>query len=187
LLGSPLVSSSLFVVWGGANDFLTDGSPIVAAENIECIVSTLESDGAQTILVPGLPDLGLTPDFSGDPAAAAAATLYSEAFNAELQAILSGNAIYFNTFNLLNQIEANHAGYGINDTTDPCLVGVTPCANPNQYLFWDGFHPTTTVDTIVADQFLGAVATPEPSGLLLLGTGMGLPGLAMMVWRRRMA
>ena len=65
LLASPLVSSSLFLVWGGANDFLTAGSPTVAAANVDAIVAALESDGAQHILVPGLPNLALTPDFYG--------------------------------------------------------------------------------------------------------------------------
>ena len=65
LLASPIVPSSLFEVWGGANDFLTGGSPTVAAANVDAIVAALEADGAQHILVPGLPDLGLTPDFYG--------------------------------------------------------------------------------------------------------------------------
>jgi cholinesterase len=182
LLSSPLVSSSLFLVWGGANDFLTDGSPTVAAANVDAIVAALESDGAQNILVPGLPNLGLTPDFAGDPAA----TAYTDAFNTALVAGLPGDAIYFNTANLLDQVEADPAAFGLTNVTDPCFNGSTVCANPDQYLFWDGFHPTTTVDTIVADDFLQAAETPEPSSLLLLATGLGLPVL-MIMGRRRIA
>lgn len=88
LLSSPFTTSSLFLVCGGANDFVTGGSPTAAAGNVAAIVATLEGDGAQHILVPGLPNLGLTPDYAGDPTV----TAYSEAFNTALQADLTGGA-----------------------------------------------------------------------------------------------
>ncbi len=180
ILSSPLTSTGLFVVWGGANDFLTGGSPTVAAADIDAIVTKLESDGVKNILVPGMPDLGLTPDFFGDPVA----TAYSQVFNATLQATLPAGATYVDTFNLLHQLESDPSAYGLTNVTDPCFNGVTVCSNPSQYLFWDGFHPTTAADAIVAKDFLAAV-TPEPSTLLLVGTA--IPGLMMMVRRRRMA
>jgi phospholipase/lecithinase/hemolysin len=180
VLSTLNVPNSLFIVWGGANDFLTSGTPLQAAEDIDFIVSSLQSDGATHILVPGIPDLGLTPDYYGD----AAATAYSEEFNLLLQASLPTGATYVDTFNLMHQIESNPAAYGLTDVTDPCLNGASVCSNPNQYLFWDGFHPTTAADSILAEQFDEA-ATPEPSSILLLGTGIA--GLAGLLRRRRAA
>ncbi len=182
LLGSPIVSSSLFVVWGGANDFLANGSPLLGAEDIVGIVDALIADGAQHILVPGVPNLGLTPDFQGD----AAATEYAEEFNAALVAGLPSGAIYVNTFALLDNVVADPSAYGITNTTTPCLntASSTPsvCADPGQYLFWDGFHPTTTADSVVANDFLDASATPEPSSLVLIATGAA--GLALRLRRK---
>jgi len=64
------------------------------------------------------------------------------------------------------------------------LNGASVCSNPNQYLFWDGFHPTTAADSILAEEF-DVAATPEPSSILLLGTGIA--GLASLLRRRRAA
>ena len=180
LLASPIVPSSLFLVWGGANDFLTEGSPTVAAANVDAIVAALESDGAQHILVPGLPDLGLTPDYYGNPLA----TAYTDAFNAALVAGLPPGATYYDTANLLDEVVADPAAYGFSNVTTPCFDGSTVCSDPNQYLFWDGFHPTTAADTILADQFEQAAETPEPGSVLLLATGLAM-GVVMVVARRR--
>jgi phospholipase/lecithinase/hemolysin len=174
------LSSALFVVWGGANDFLVAGSVTTAVSNIDSIVTTLESDGATHILVPGMPDLGLTPDFYGNTTA----TAYAAAFNALLQGSLPAGATYVDTFNLLRSINSHPGAYGLTDVTDPCFdsTAMTICSNPTQYLFWDGFHPTTTADAILAKEF-AAAATPEPTSILLLGSG--LSGLAVMLRQRR--
>lgn len=184
LSGSTLstlnLSSTLFVVWGGANDFITGGSATQAVTDIDTIIASLETDGATHILVPGMPDLGLTPDYYGS----GTATAYAELFNTDLQASLPAGATYVDTFNLMHQIVSNPSAYGLTDVTDPCFNGSSVCADPSQYLFWDGFHPTTTADAILANDFYQA-ATPEPSTILMLASG--LAGLAGLLRRRRVA
>jgi phospholipase/lecithinase/hemolysin len=177
---AALTSTALFVVWGGANDYELGESVNVAIADIDAIVNALRADGATHILVPGLPDLGLTPEFLG----VSSATLYSEQFNAGLQATLPSGVTYFDTFALLNSIEANAMSYGITNTTGSCSTATSLCTDPSQYIFFDDIHPTTTVDAILAQQFDAAV-TPEPSTFLMMGTGVA--GLAELLRRRRAA
>ena len=154
-LPPALIPTLLFVVSGGADDFESGGSVTTAVQDIDEIVATLQAEGATHILVPGLPDLGLTPEFYGD----AAATKYTDAFNAGLQATLPAGATYSNVFSLLNAIDANPTAYGFTNVTTPCYNSITQavCSDPSQYLFWDDIHPTTAADTFLADQFDAAV------------------------------
>ena len=176
---APIAPTSLFVVWGGPDDFITGGSVATGVADELAIVAALQGVGATHILVPGMPDLGLTPLYFGN----SAATAFSLSFDQALQALLPHGVTYFDTFGFMHQVVANPGAYGFTDVTDPCLVGLTPCSNPNQYLFWDDLHPTTAADQLLAGQF-GAAVSPEPSTFLMLGTGfVGIAGVLRRKFR----
>lgn len=177
-----IAPTSLFVVWGGPNDFFQkpagSGSVSIAVGDMLWIIGQIQAAGGTHILVPGMPDLSLTPAYYGDPNAQA----FSLAFNQGLRASLPQGVAYFDTYGFLHKVVAHPSAYGFTDVTDPCLLVCTPSSDQSQYLFWDTVHPTTAADQILAEQF--ATAIPEPSTFLMLGTGIsGLAGLL----RRKLA
>ncbi len=178
-------TGGLFVVWGGPNDFISNPDPSAigpAITNLLTIIGGLEALGATDILVPGMPDLGLTPRFRAQGAViAGGATALTDAFNATLRANLPPGVTFFDSAALLRAVVANPGAFGFTDVTDACLNPVTStiCANPNQFLFWDDLHPTTAADAIVAADFQAAV--PEPSTMLLAFAGLG----ALLLVRRK--
>jgi phospholipase/lecithinase/hemolysin len=56
---------------------------------------------------------------------------------------------------ILNAIVADPAVFGLTDVTTACVTpNVAPftCGNANEYLFWDGIHPTMAGHAILARQ-----------------------------------
>ena len=187
---NPYLTSGLFIVWGGANDFLApsplDQTPIDvvnrAVSNDLGIVAALGLLGAHNILVPGLPDLGLTPYFrSLGPVAAQQASVLTDVFNTALRSNLPSGVSFYDVAALQRASVANPSAFGFMNVTDPCFNGVTVCANPSEYLFFDEFHPTSTAHRFLAEGFLAA-AVPEPETYALMLAGLGVVG---WVGRRR--
>ncbi len=174
-ISPQMAAGSLFMVWGGPNDFTSDGLTMQTADNavgyIMNIVDGLQAIGVQHIFVPGMPDLGKTPNYVNHGLGTIGSEI-SAYFNSELVKALQGKGVtYFDTYTFMDNVIANPAKYGLTDVTDPCFDGVNVCSNPNQYLFWDDFHPTTYADSILAENFYTAVV-PEPATFVMLSTGM---------------
>ena len=195
-------SGALYVLWGGSNNLQdiilgktvdVNGNPIpgVAATlgDLAGAIGALYGEGARKVLVPNVANLSLVPrvrEFGS--AAQAGAEALSAGYNAGLASTLSAieqaytdlDIIEFDSFANLDEIVANAVRYGFTNTTDRCYTGDdtgftgggTVCANPQEYLWWDGIHPTTTLHTLLGQRMLAAV--PEPGTLLLMGLALAL-------------
>lgn len=176
---------ALYFVWGGANDFLTMDDPVNAALNIASYVGALAMAGAESIFVPNIADLALVP-FVQSVGLEAEGHAFSVAFNTALETQLTAlDALFpavdimrFDTFALFNDVVANPSSYGFTDVFGACLPTLVdpPCADPDGYVSWDGFHPTTRAASVIASAMANSI--PAPATLALLAAGLFvLPGV----------
>jgi phospholipase/lecithinase/hemolysin len=172
-----ITNKTLFIVWGGANDILNATSTAdisTAVTNEAGIVQQLIAAGATNILVPNLPPLGLVPRLNTTGATATAATQAAAGFNQGLATALaqittaapSVHLYQLDVYTLFNTIVALPNAKGIFNVTAMSQGNTT--INPDQYLFWDGLHPTTTGHNILAAAALtllnGPIATTTVAG-----------------------
>ena len=172
-LNSPIgqnPANDLCVIWIGANDFFnpTPISPKVTAENIRNGIAQLSRAGARTFIVINAPDISLTPRVMATPTIIQAAKQFVFTVNALLEVeilpfawlhritveIVDINAIFIPL--VLNPSKfgfTNSTGAAIDPTTYALLV-----TDPNDYVFWDGFHPTTGAHLIAAEFIYRSIA-----------------------------
>ena len=116
-----------------------------------------------------MPNIGLAPAITDLGAATSnLATQLSFSFNLALENALSNieqalpvTISRFDVFSLVSSIVAAPHAYGINNAADACLTPeVTKaaiCKKPDNYLFWDGIHPTRKGHDIFAEAALEAL------------------------------
>lgn len=161
-LSGPADPNAIYVVWAGANDFfLPFATPQAlignAMTNIATAVGTLQAYGAKHILVPNLPDLGLTP-YALLTDQSAGLTQLSATFNAVLGQALAGNfpsVMTFDIFGALHTAIDNAAALGVPITQLPFIndsTGEQVGVDPTQHFFWDTVHPSTTVHAQIAEK-----------------------------------
>lgn len=199
--GGRADSRALYTVWGGANDLFAitnagaDPTTTIASAVTSQIgmVGTLQNAGARYILVPTIPDLGITPAFRAQGATAqATGTALTINYNTALFGGLATNnlrVIPIDTFTLIREITANPGAYGFTNITgtacQPQITAnsltcnptsyVTPDA-PNTYLFADGVHPTSRAHQILAQYVVSVLEAPRQNQIL--GHSAGVVGRA---------
>jgi outer membrane lipase/esterase len=134
--------NSLFIVWGGANDYFGDfpaveaqglsgaalksyltgptGPVTMTVSNIMADITRLARIGVKNFVVPNLPDLGATPSYNGDPTTAQEGAAITNAHNqalaqalGQLQRRLHVNITIVDIGAVFSDIVANPAKYGI--------------------------------------------------------------------------
>ncbi len=130
------------------------------AQNIQLLYAA----GARDFLVWLPPNPGLTPAIRTlnqiNPGVTQLATGLTQMFNGALSGVLNqfsglpGITIRrLNAFALLNGIVTDPSAYDLSNATAACITpNVAPffCQQPDEYLFWDGIHPTKAAHAIVA-------------------------------------
>jgi len=164
----PPKGHPLFVVFGGGNDLLAavgtpDAEPQVdrAVAALTGIVTDLANQGASDILLPNLPDIGMTPAIRvrGDRAVKEAGRLTAR-FDAALDRALAtfrkrpGLRLHrLDVRALAERVRAAPGTAGFADVVPPCI----DAGGCEGYLFWDQVHPTTLGHARLAEAAYGVL------------------------------
>jgi hypothetical protein len=156
-------------VWAGPNNFFNppDNPPAAIAEAVGEIVTavgTLRYLGAEHIVVVNMPDLGVTPEGLASGMGQLLSE-FSQGFNGALQGALGAyypDAIEFDVFTAFHEILAAPDVFGLANVTEACLGPTGVCGNPDEYLFWDGVHPTTKGHQVISDLVFERLVSLEP-------------------------
>lgn len=182
--GGQLGEDDIVILYGGANDIfvaadiaaglpadqipdLVRSTAATSATNLATSVVKLDAVGGDFFILPNLPDIGLTPSFSaGGEDSAALGSAFTLAHNlalnqsaVTLQDQTGANIIVFDVNGVVEDMQANPERYGLSNVTDACIEVIT-CVigdqeTQNQFLFFDGVHPTAGVH----EQFAVILAT----------------------------
>jgi outer membrane lipase/esterase len=152
-------ADDLYVIWIGANDFAAKISPQTTVANIRGGITALAKAGAKHFVVINVPNIALTPEVRLSPEIGAAVQFVA-AVNGLLAVYIPISAgterinvdlLDINTIFVPVVLEPVLFGFS-NSTKSAFNTDTgTVVSDPNQYVFWDGFHPTTKVHLIAAD------------------------------------
>jgi phospholipase/lecithinase/hemolysin len=164
-------SEDLCVIWIGANDFSARINPFQTVSNIKDQIALLSKVGVKNFVAITIPDISLTPQVKAQGTQVAAKQFVFTA-NLDMEVELPRFAMQHQIS--ITVVEINAIFYPI--VFEPALFGFTNSVDlayvplngplqvlyPDDYVFWDGFHPTTKAHAIAADFVFKAIFAPLP-------------------------
>ena len=179
--GGVADSDALYTIEMGGNDirdallaYPNGSGAILQAANVSIAnsIAVLYSAGARHFIVWRAPNVGLTPAIrsldSINPGAAQLATGLTQAFNAGLDTVVAQlsalpgiRIVRLDAFRLLDNLVADPSAFGLTNVTTACITPNTPpfvCERPDEFLFWDGIHPSKAVHAIIAQEAASVLA-----------------------------
>jgi phospholipase/lecithinase/hemolysin len=132
-------------------------SATVPVENVTGAIASLAGMGVKKILVANLPNLGLLPATRASANSTRLSAL-TQAHNQGLRRSLKLlnqkysdlQILTLDANTLYREAITNPAGFGFTNVISACLSS-SCCGNPDQFLFWDGIHPTTAAHRILGE------------------------------------
>ena len=176
-------ANALYVIDMGAND-VRDALAAQSEAEIELIfgdalqaigsqLGRLYAAGARKFLILNVPNLGVLPstqilDAYYFPGAVFFASLLTNHFNDNLDDVVA----YFSAlpgveiarldiYSKVNKAITGPNAFGLTQVSAPCITpNIAPfsCKNPNEFLFWDGIHPTKSGHQILATEAAATLA-----------------------------
>ncbi|MBD3887171.1 SGNH/GDSL hydrolase family protein [Phormidium tenue FACHB-886] len=157
-----LNTKGLYIVWTGANDYLSGSAtnPAGVITNLIHAIQSLASVGAQHILVANLPDLGDLP--AAQKQSSASLSALTQAHNSSLAVALQAlkpslnshtNVMLLDVASLFKQVFSDPTKFGFTNVKDIELEQLAHFQGyTDKFFFWDEIHPTTAVHSVLAKE-----------------------------------
>ena len=208
--GQAADEDALHFIFASANDlfeYVDFGLPGTVEElatqtvdNIGESISSLADNGAKQFLVVNSSDLDILPgviEFEQVEEAALFTDLVNQLLPKKLERLsqeLDGVEIaLYDHVAISNEIRSNPQDFGLTNVNEPCqpVFPVEPiCSAPDEFYFWDEYHPTRKVHQIIGEDMAQFVAShqvksvPESSNSFGLLVFLGLLGTGLIYNRR---
>lgn len=171
---SDNLNQTLHIVFLGSNDVsdaldsgLDSASASMfllnSAQKVAAGILALDNAGASNIVIPTVPDLGLSPEYYGQ----VKASEYTKVFNQHLQNLLAGVSTnpltFFDTTDFIKRISSDFLV-----TDEACLTQNGLCQNPEEYLFFDYNHPSAAVHLAFSAAITAVAVSIAPTWILML-------------------